>query len=206
MRDWEQCYRDGHTPWDKGEAAPPLLETLARHSGGLWVGGPVLVPGCGTGHDVRALAAAGLAAIGLDLAPSAVAKAREIPVAGGERYEVGDFLDPGWWQGKHYAGIWEHTCFCAINPALRPRYAEAAAGLLDPGGIFAGVFYLEPHKPGESQEGPPFGATADELDELFRPWFERIDGWVPGAAYTGREGREWVAIYRRREALAVMVD
>lgn len=198
MRDWEQCYRDGHTPWDRGGAAPPLLETLARHGGGLWTGGAVLVPGCGTGHDVRALAAAGLSAIGLDLAPSAVAKAREMPVAGGERYEVGDFLDPGWRQGKRYAGIWEHTCFCAIHPALRPRYVEAAAGLLDSGGIFAGVFYLDPHKPGESQEGPPFGVTVEELDGYFGPWFERIDGWVPGATYAGREGREWVAIYRKR--------
>lgn len=111
MRDWEQCYLDGHTPWDRGGAAPPLLETLARHGGGLWGGGPVLVPGCGTGHDVRALAAAGLEVTGVDLAPTAVARAREMPGSGRENYETGDFLDPGWWQGRGFAGIWEHTCF-----------------------------------------------------------------------------------------------
>ena len=28
MRDWEGCYRQGETPWDKGSAAPPLLDRL----------------------------------------------------------------------------------------------------------------------------------------------------------------------------------
>jgi hypothetical protein len=124
--------------------------------------------------------------------------ARGMPAAGMEQYEVGDFLDPGWGPGMEYSGVWEHTCFCAIDPALRRRYAEAAAGLLGPGGILAGVFYLDPHHPGESQDGPPFGVTAAELDATFGPWFERIDGWVPESAYAGREGREWVGIFRRR--------
>lgn len=199
MRDWEQCYQDGRTPWDRGDAAPPLLETIARHGPDLWGAGTVLVPGCGLGHDVRALAAAGIQAVGLDLAPTAVAKARELPAAAGETYEVGDFLDPAWREGRRYTAIWEHTCFCAIDPALRSRYAEAAAGLLESGHVLVGVFYLQPLKPGEEpHEGPPFGVTVAELDETFGPWFERIDGWVPERAYDGREGREWVGIYRRR--------
>lgn len=199
MRDWEQCYRDGNTPWDKGGSAPPLAELCERHGIAIWGGGPVLVPGCGMGHDVRALAAMGLEVVGVDLAPTAVAMAAGMPAVGSERYEEGDFLDPQWRQGRTFSAIWEHTCFCAIDPALRQRYAEAAAGLLGEGGVFAGVFYLDPHKPGESQEGPPFGVTADELDELFRPWFDRVDGWVPTTAYPGREGREWLAVFKRRD-------
>jgi hypothetical protein len=198
MRDWEQCYQKGETPWDRGEAAPPLLELLDHLGLGLWGGGPVLVPGCGVGHDVRALAASGIVALGLDLAATAVTRAREFPPAGDERYETGDFLDPAWRQGRSFAALWEHTCFCAINPALRPRYAAAAGELLEPGAVLAGVFYLEPDKPGESHDGPPFGATVAELDATFAPWFVREHGWVPERAYRGRAGREWLAVYRRR--------
>ena len=110
----------------------------------LWGGGPVLVPGCGSGHDVRAIAETGVPAIGLDIAETAVAKARAIPCDGPASYEHGDFLDPAWRAGRSFPAIWEHTCFCAIFPQQRGAYAEAAAALLPEGGILAGVFYLTP--------------------------------------------------------------
>ena len=35
----------------------------------------------------------------------------------------------------------EHTCFCAIDPSLRPNYVELAAQLLQPqGGVAGGIF------------------------------------------------------------------
>lgn len=197
MRNWEECYRTGETPWDKGRAAPPLMELTGRHGVALWGGGPVLVPGCGLGHDVRALAEAGVSVIGLDLAETAVGNARSFPTAGAETYEAGDFLDPAWRADRVFSAIWEHTCFCAIDPALRGSYAESAAAVLAPGGVYAGVFYLTPYDPGEVEDGPPFGVSIGEIDALFSPWFERIDGWVPQAAYPGREGREWIGVFRR---------
>ena len=197
MRNWDKCYQSGETPWDYGSAAPPLLELLERHDLALWGGGPVLVPGCGFGHDVRALAGLGLPVLGLDIAETAVTLARGIPATGGELYECGDFLDPAWRVGRAFTAVWEHTCFCAINPALRTRYAEAAAGLLGPGQVLVGVFYLTPElDPDES--GPPFQVSIEELDAIFGPWFERIGGWVPQRAYASREGREWVGIFRRK--------
>ncbi len=197
MRDWEAHYQAGDTPWDHGSAAPPLLEMIERHGVELWGSGPVLVPGCGSGHDVRAIAGTGVRAIGLDIAETAVAKARAIPCDGPASYEHGDFLDPAWRMGRSFPALWEHTCFCAISPQQRGAYAESVGELLIEGGIFAGVFYLDPHHPGEDGEGPPFGCSVAELDETFAPWFERIDGWVPQKAYPGREGREWVGIFRK---------
>jgi SAM-dependent methyltransferase len=166
----------------------------------LWAGGPVLVPGCGIGHDVRAIAEAGVPAVGLDIAETAVAMARAIPCDGPASFEAGDFLDPDWRSGRSFPAIWEHTCFCAIPPSERLAYAEASAGLLTPGGILAGVFYLTPFDPGEDDAGPPFKVSVEELDEIFSPWFERIDGWAPLRAYPGREGREWIGIFRRVSA------
>ena len=53
MRDWEACYRNNETPWDKGTAAPPLEELVDEYGSVVFLGGQVLVPGCGLGHDVR---------------------------------------------------------------------------------------------------------------------------------------------------------
>ena len=197
MKDWEAHYRAGDTPWDKGAAAPPLMELIEKNGAALWGGGPFLVPGCGSGHDVRAIAETGVPAIGLDIAETAVAKARSIPCEGPASYEHGNFLDPAWCEGRSFPAIWEHTCFCAIDPGLRAAYARATASLLPPGGLLAGVFYLTPNDPGEDDSGPPFGTTVDELEEIFSSWFERIDGWVPLSAYPGREGREWIGLFRR---------
>ncbi|MFN5868275.1 MAG: thiopurine S-methyltransferase, partial [Akkermansiaceae bacterium] len=51
MTDWNQRYELGDTPWEKGHAAPPLLELLEKMDPSIWGEGAVLVPGCGTGHD-----------------------------------------------------------------------------------------------------------------------------------------------------------
>ena len=54
--DWEERYRQADTPWDKGVAHPAVVRWLAEHPGRMT--GAVLVPGCGLGHDARAIAAA----------------------------------------------------------------------------------------------------------------------------------------------------
>lgn len=197
MRDWEAHYQAGETPWEKGIHAPPLDELIGRHGPELWGGGPVLVPGCGFGHDVRRIASLGLPVLGLDISPTAVTSTNTIPKVGAEWFEVGDFLDPAWCEGRKFSAIWEHTCFCAIQPSQRAAYAASVERLLDPGGILAGVFYLEPYDPGEDETGPPFKTSVEEVDGWFSSAFERIDGWVPGAAYPGREGREWIGVFRK---------
>jgi len=198
MTDWNERYLKGETPWEKGNPAPPLLELLEKVDSKIWGGGVVLVPGCGTGHDVRALAKRGLEALGLDLAEEAFRRAHAHPNVGGESYEVGDFLDAEWRKGKHFSAIWEHTCFCAIDPARREDYAKACAELIIPGGCLVGVFFLTPYDLDEEWTGPPFPSEVEELDSVFSPWFEREMAWVPEAAYPGREGREWLAVYRRK--------
>jgi SAM-dependent methyltransferase len=197
MRDWEACYRNGETPWDKGSAAPPLLELIERLGPTLWGEGPVLVPGCGMGHDVRALAALGIPVVGLDISETAVQMASAVPPVGGESYEAGDFLDPSWCFKRSFSAIWEHTCFCAIHPSQRDAYAASAAAALADGGVLAGVFYLTPNNPGEEDDLPPYNVTVEELEQRFAPWFERIHGWMPTCCYPSREGREWVGVFRK---------
>ena len=73
--DWEARYQAHDMPWEKGAPSPGLVDFLAGHP--RLPRGTVLVPGCGTGHDVRVWAAAGFAATGCDIAPSAIRLARE---------------------------------------------------------------------------------------------------------------------------------
>ena len=195
--DWEACYRAGDTPWDKGAPAPPLLEWLENPAHRF--GGRVLVPGCGLGHDVRAVAATGQAeeVCGLDVSPAALAAARQVPAAGNEEYVAADLFDlpPG--LRERFDWVFEHTCFCAIDPARRADYVRAVAEALRPGGRLFAIFYLQPWNQGEPPPpggGPPFGVEVAELDELFAGAFECVEEWVPKRSYAGREGRELVRL------------
>lgn len=198
--DWEQHYRDRFTPWDKGAPAPSLVDWLAAHPGEMR--GRVMVPGCGLGHDARAIAASHPEAevVGLDISPTAVAMARELPAVGTERYKEGDLFDLPEGMLAAFDWVWEHTCFCAIDPALRDAYVRAVWTALRPGGQLLGVFYLDPydddHQPGS---GPPHGASLAEIEERFvnSGRFEISEHFVPAHAYPGREGRELLVRMRR---------
>ncbi len=192
--DWEDHYRRGETPWEKGAPSPGLVDLLAEEP----IRGRILVPGCGFGHDVRALAATADEVIGIDIAPSAVEAAGKLPAAGHERYELQDlFALPPSWRGA-FDGVWEHTCFCAIQPSQRPAYVEAVADALRPGGKLFAIFYLDPGND-SPDEGPPFEVSVAELDRLFLPRFTLVREWLPKRAYPNREGREWMRVMTRRD-------
>ncbi len=191
--DWEDHYRRGETPWEKGAPSPGLVDFLAENP----IRDRVLVPGCGFGHDVRALAGTADEVIGIDLAPSAVAGARTIPRVGAERYELADLFALPRHLRETYDWVWEHTCFCAIDPSQRAAYVAAVADALRPGGHLLAIFYLDPGYD-DPNEGPPFEVSLAELDALFSPRFELLREWLPARAYPGREGREWMRLLKRR--------
>ena len=198
MTDWDERWRQGDTPWEKGYAAPPLSEYLETGATELHRARRVLVPGCGSGNDVRELSRHGIAATGLDLSAAAVERARQEVPAGREDYVCGDLFEVDWRIGREFDAVWEHTCFCAIPPSMRPAYAKAMAEILPVGGHLVGVFFLTPWDPGETETGPPFAASEEEIETLFAPWFVLKEGRVPDRAYPGREGREWLAVLERR--------
>jgi len=188
---WEDLYQKGDTRWDKGEASPGLADFLAGRP--ELPRGTVLIPGCGMGHDVRAWASHGFTALGMDLAPSAVQLSRErsadlmregAPID----FQLGDFLGDEPRQPFDY--VFEHTLFCAIQPAQRAAYVQAARRWLKPGGLYVAVFYLIP-----DTDGPPFGSTREEIHELFSPVFKLQEDWVP-RSYANRKGLEWMTLWR----------
>ena len=194
MTDWDERWRTGKTPWDKGAPAPPLIELLSSDHGEKLKNLRVLVPGCGSGEDVRELARWGAKATGLDLSPAAIEHAKAKDPTPGSRFVVGSFFD---WVSEPFDAIWEHTCFCAIQPSDRVRYAAACARLIRPGGHLTGVFYLEPWLRGEKPEPPPYRSEKSEIIELFSPHFTLRWDKVPDLSFPGREGREWLAVFER---------
>ncbi len=187
---WDGRYRTGDTPWEKGFGAPPLAEYLERST----FSGRILVPGCGHGHDVRLLALKGAEPLGLDMSPTALAKAKEYAPAGKEDYLLGDLfqLDANL-QGS-FDGVFEHTCLCAIDPAHRQKYVKAVVGALKEVGELLAIFFVHIEDP----DGPPYPISIDEIDELFHPFFDTIDQWWPNKAFSGREGREQMRLLRKR--------
>jgi len=208
MNSWEARYQSGDTHWDKGAPAPGLVEFLRAHP--EWPRGSVAVPGCGTGHDVRAWAEFGFNAHGFDIAPSAVQlatqKTQAWATSGSQNFIAyatkfcraqntpsftrSDFLhdEPPF----RFDCVFEHTLFCAIDPPERDRYVEAVLRWLKPGGTYLAINYMicDP-------DGPPFPSTRTELWQRFRPGFHLIDQWVP-RSYHNRTGRELMCWWRRK--------
>ncbi len=187
---WEARYQTGDMPWEKGAPSPGLVDFLAAHPD--LPRGTVCVPGCGTGHDVRAWAQAGFDPFGCDIAPAAIRLARAKTAAAGltARFQLADFLqdDPPF----QFDWLFEHTLFCAIQPGERDDYVRAVLRWLKPGGQYLAVNYLIL----EDAEGPPFPATRDELLLRFSPHFELKEDWVP-RSYPNRTGRERMFWWRR---------
>lgn len=194
--DWNARYLNGDTPWDKGQATPVLAEIASRHPD-LFLGKTIIVPGCGTGHDVRWLATQGARATGVDIAPLAIAKAQALDPGEMGSYILANALDPAVEFAESFDMLWEHTCFCALDPGMRPAYISAAARLVPPGGTLAGVFFINPEMD-EGEQGPPFGIDAAELEALWNDaGFTMEDTWIPASGFSGREGRERVMILRK---------
>jgi SAM-dependent methyltransferase len=190
--DWEAKYQSHEMPWEKGAPSPGLVDFLDSHP--ELPRGTVLVPGCGTGHDARAWAGAGFTVTGCDIAPSAIRLAREKTAAAGLSAEFiqCDFLSAA--PGRRYDWLFEHTLFCAIDPARRDDYTQAVLRRLKPDGAYLAVNYLIPDK-----DGPPFGTTRAELVDRFGPYFDLIQEWVP-RSYPNRTGLELMLWWRRRAA------
>lgn len=193
--DWEARYQLGDTPWDKGAPHPALVDFLHETTEPLR--GSILVPGCGRGYDARAIARADNIVLGIDIAPSAIRGAKSFPKIAHDRYALADLFNLPPRFRDAFDWVFDHTCFCAIAPALRPRYVDAVAGTLKPGGHLLAIFFLEPDM-AEGEPGPPFGATIAELDSLFDGRFELLREWVPAHTYEGRENRERMRLLRKR--------
>jgi SAM-dependent methyltransferase len=133
---WSSRYSAGKTPWDLHDVPAPLQRFLARSRGP----GKVLIPGCGSGYEVRAFHEAGFDVTALDFAPAAIERARAVLGEFAEHVRLGDFFTYDF--GRKFDLIYERTFLCALPPSRWPDYSRRMRELLEPGGRLVGVFFM----------------------------------------------------------------
>src|SRR6266852_9497399 len=70
---WDASYHEGPAPWDIGQPQPAIMRLASEGR----FAGAVLDAGCGTGENALDVASLGLSVLGVDVAETALAIARE---------------------------------------------------------------------------------------------------------------------------------
>ncbi len=153
---WSDIYKNETPRWDNGafhpglpRLIPPLKLTRCR----------VLVLGCGNGHDAHWWSQQGHIVTGVDFAPEAIENARATYGESSDLkwVQADAFKLPTDWN-ERFDIIFEHTFFCAINPARRPEVLKLWRRLLSSRGRLLGFVPIM-----DKPEGPPFGCTEWEF-------------------------------------------
>jgi len=184
---WEKRFRDNFTPWDAGGVPAALAQFLKTEPRGR----RVLVPGCGSGYEVRAFAEAGHDVLAVDFAPAAVERARKVLGPLSDRVRLADFFETDF--GAPFDLVYERAFLCSLPRALRPRYVQRALELLSPQGRLAGFFFFE-----DGERGPPFGLRSGELEVLLADHFEQTEDAAVGDSIPIFAGKERWKIWKVR--------
>ncbi len=165
---WNTRYASGRTPWEFNGIPANLQAFLKKKSKGTTPTasprGSVLIPGCGTGQEIKAFAEAGFEVTAIDFSEVAVKKARELlGPALGDRIIIGDFFTHEFAPAS-FDFVYERAFLCAFPPELRIAYRDRVAGVLKRGGDLIGYFY---YKTPDRKAGAPYGFAWGSSDELF---------------------------------------
>ncbi|MGB5608600.1 MAG: methyltransferase domain-containing protein [Eudoraea sp.] len=160
---WEERYAANNLGWDIGTVSTPLKDYIDQLEDKNL---KILIPGAGNGYEAIYLHKSGFTNVYvMDLARQPLEKIKaEIPEIQNNRLLQGDFFDL---ELQDFELILEQTFFCALNPELRKNYVQKMLQLLKPGGKLAGLLFDFPL----TLNGPPFGGSPKEYEELFNPTF-----------------------------------
>lgn len=193
--EWDATYnRDAPAPWDIGrpQSAFVRLADEGRLTGRL------LDAGCGTGEHALLAASRGADATGIDISPTAIARAREKAAERGlaVRFEVADVLDLGS-LGLTVDTVIDSGVFHVFEPGDAARYVTSLAAVLRP----AGTCYLMCFSDRQPGTWGPHRIREDDLRAAFRDGWSvesvtadtfdvnRVAGWTQVQA--------WLAVIRR---------
>jgi len=188
---WETRYRQNVTPWDAGRVPGALERFIARHA----ARGRVLIPGCGTGYEVRHLAQAGFQVTAIDFSEAALEAARRELGPLSHLLRRADFFGfEG--DGIGFDAIYDRAFLCALPRRVWTDWAGRVAQLLRPGGLLFGVFYFD-----NLAKGPPFGIAHEELKALLAADFTRIEDEPVEDSLPVFAGKERWQVWRRTHSI-----
>jgi SAM-dependent methyltransferase len=171
---WDASYQDGPAPWDTGRPQPAIVRLASEGA----FAAPVLDAGCGTGENALHLASLGLSVLGVDVAETAVAMAREKAADYG--IEVGFAVADAFHLerlGRRFATVLDCGLFHTCDRDERPLYVTSLAAVTE----HAGTLYLLCFR----DDGPDTGPHPVSQDEL-RSAFTPSSGWNVAAVEPDR--------------------
>jgi SAM-dependent methyltransferase len=190
---WDDIYKTETKPgWDLNDAAEALKDMLPRLKMPRC---RVLVLGCGEGHDAAFFAQNGHIVTGVDISPEAITRAQDryAPYGNLKFIKADIFNLPKAWTHS-FDLIFEHTCYCAINPADRRQLVKIWTQLLSPRGQIMGIFFTM-----EKRAGPPFGGTEWELRKRLQNKFSFLFWGRWQASLPRRQGRELFVLAQKKD-------
>lgn len=155
---WTERYSQNNIPWDAGIITTPIKEYIDQLTNKDL---KILIPGVGIGYELSYLYQNGFKNVyGLDISEEPIVNFKKNnPDFPENQLIVDDFFK----HDNQYDLIIEQTFFCALNKELRPLYAAKMHKLLKENGKLAGVLFSFPL----TEQGPPFGGSVEEYQELF---------------------------------------
>ena len=168
---WEASYADGPAPWDIGGPQPVMVRLAAA---GAFVG-PVLDVGCGTGDNALHLAGLGLTVLGVDVAETALAGAREKTATRGlaAEFAVADAfrLDR---LGRTFRTVLDSGMFHNCDADERAVYAASLASAIESGGTLFVLCFAD-----RGSDTGPHPVSEDEIRTAFGSGSWRVDAIEP---------------------------
>jgi len=170
---WDASYHDGPAPWDVGPQ--PAIVRLAAEGG---FAGKVLDAGCGSGENALHVASLGLSVLGVDVAETALALAREKAADRGidAEFAVADALRLDS-LGRRFDTVLDCGLFHTFDSDERPAYAASLASVTEHDGTLYVLCF--------SDNGPDTGPHPVSEDEL-RAAFSPGRGWHVAAVEPDR--------------------
>jgi cyclopropane fatty-acyl-phospholipid synthase-like methyltransferase len=159
MNEWENRYLQGQAGWDRGEVSLNLLYWIEHNH---LKPCRILVPGCGNGHEVLALAEKGFDVVAIDIATTPIknlGKALKTRQLSAELIQT-DFFT--WTCEKPFDAIYEQTSLCALQPDQWKGYENLLYDWLKPKGKLFAQFMQT-----EKENGPPFHCDITAMADLF---------------------------------------
>lgn len=188
---WQRRYTEGTTGWDRGQASPGLEWFIERARQQQWR--KILIPGCGRGHEVIALAKAGFSVTAVDYADAAIQYLRQVTAKTQLGIELVQADVLAFDATIGFDAVYEQTCLCALHPSQWWLYERKLARWLRPGGTLFAMF-MQTTQP----QGPPFACPLGKMRELFgvETWC-----WSPVIGRVDHPAglHEWACELRRRE-------
>ncbi|MEU8899269.1 class I SAM-dependent methyltransferase [Nocardia sp. NPDC048505] len=172
---WDASYRNGPAPWEIDGPQPAVVRLAA--AGG--VTGSVLDAGCGSGANALHLAALGLPVLGVDVAETALARARAAAAALGvdAEFTTADALHLERLH-RRFDTVLDSGLFHTFDAGERLAYAASLAAVTEPGGTVYILCF--------SDDGPDAGPhpvrRADFAAAFGAGW--RIAGIAPDRIHT----------------------